>query len=55
MPNPARDYVSIAFFSEKDSKVTIRLIDNLGKIILLQDHKVAKGNNTIFLIDNLIV
>ena len=49
MPNPARDYVSIAFFSEKDSKVTIRLIDNLGKIILLQDHKVAKGNNTIHL------
>ena len=47
MPNPARDYVTMIFFAEKDSDVTIRLIDNLGKSVLLQHQKVAKGNNTL--------
>ncbi len=47
MPNPAKDYVSIIFFAEKKSEVTIKMIDNLGKIVLLQTQNVQKGNNTL--------
>ena len=49
MPNPARDYVSVIFFAETESEVTMRLIDNLGKIITLPNQKVVKGNNTLHL------
>jgi uncharacterized repeat protein (TIGR01451 family) len=45
MPNPANDYVSIRFYTEKQGEVTIRLVDNAGKTILLQKQKVSKGNN----------
>jgi Secretion system C-terminal sorting domain/Ig-like domain CHU_C associated len=47
MPNPARDRVSIAFFAERESAITIRLVDNLGKIVVLESRKAAKGNNTL--------
>ena len=47
MPNPASNYVSVIFFAEKESEATIRLIDNLGKTVLLQKQRVAKGNNTL--------
>ena len=47
MPNPAQDYVSVRFFAENESTVTIRLIDNLGKAVKIQEQKVLKGNNTI--------
>ena len=47
MPNPARDYVSVIFFAEKETDVTMRLIDNLGKIIILPTQKAVKGNNTL--------
>jgi len=47
MPNPARDHVSMLFFAEKESEVTIRLIDNSGKSVMLQKQKVMKGNNTL--------
>jgi hypothetical protein len=47
MPNPARDHISLIFFAEKESEVTIRLIDNLGKSVMLQKQKVMKGNNTL--------
>ena len=47
VPNPAQDYVSVRFFAENESTVTIRLIDNLGKTIKIQEQKVLKGNNTI--------
>ena len=48
MPNPAQEYVSIAFFAEKEAEVTIRLIDNLGRVVLLLPHqKVSRGNNTL--------
>ena len=46
MPNPANDYVSVRFFVEKESEVTIRLLDNVGKAVLQQKQKAAKGNNT---------
>jgi hypothetical protein len=47
MPNPASDYVSVRFFAEKESMVTLRLIDNLGKTVMVQQQKVLKGNNTL--------
>lgn len=46
-PNPAKDNVSISFFAEKESVITIRLIDDNGKLVLLKDQKVSKGTNTI--------
>jgi hypothetical protein len=49
MPNPAKDHVSIIFYSEKESEVTIRLINNLGKSVMLQNQKAVKGNNTLLL------
>lgn len=47
MPNPAYDYVTVKFFVEKESEVTIRLVDNIGKTVLLQKQKAAKGNNAV--------
>ncbi len=47
MPNPANDYVSVIFFAEKETNVTMRLIDNLGKIIVLPTQKAMKGYNTL--------
>ncbi|GAB2828723.1 T9SS type A sorting domain-containing protein [Ferruginibacter profundus] len=47
MPNPANDYVSVKFFAEKESEVTIRLVDNLGKTVLIQKQRAGKGNNVL--------
>ena len=47
LPNPAKDFVSVRFFAENESTVTIRLLDNLGKTVLFKEQKVLKGNNTI--------
>ncbi len=47
VPNPATDNVSIAFFTVKESVVKIRLIDENGKLVLVKNQKVAKGNNII--------
>jgi hypothetical protein len=47
MPNPAQEFVAVRFLEEKESEVTIRLVDNLGKIVLLQKQKVLKGSNMI--------
>jgi hypothetical protein len=47
LPNPAIDYVSIKFFVVKESEITIRLLDNLGKTVILQKQKVTRGNNTL--------
>jgi len=47
VPNPAKDYVSVTFFANTESVVNIRLMDDNGKLVLLQDQKVMKGNNTI--------
>ncbi|WP_462255476.1 Ig-like domain-containing protein [Ferruginibacter sp.] len=49
LPNPANDYVSMRFFVAKESEVIIRLLDNLGKTVLIQKQKVNRGNNTILL------
>jgi hypothetical protein len=47
VPNPANDYVSVRFFAEKESLVTIRLVDNLGKTALLEKQKASKGSNVL--------
>ena len=46
MPNPANDEVSVRFFVEKESEITLRLLDYLGKSVLVQKQKAFKGNNT---------
>ncbi len=48
-PNPTKDVAQIRFFAQKDGNVTLRLIDNLGKTVLLQNSKAAKGYNTLML------
>jgi uncharacterized repeat protein (TIGR01451 family) len=50
IPNPVRDYVSVRFFVEKESEVTIRLVDDIGKTVMVQKQNAAKGNNMIHLI-----
>jgi hypothetical protein len=51
VPNPAYDYALVRFYTEKESMITLRLIDNTGKTVLLQQQKVARGNNTLQLND----
>jgi uncharacterized repeat protein (TIGR01451 family) len=48
-PNPAHDYVTLRFYAEKESMITIRLIDNTGKTVHLQQQKAQRGNNTVVL------
>ncbi|MEP6711893.1 MAG: T9SS type A sorting domain-containing protein [Ferruginibacter sp.] len=48
-PNPAADYTSIHFYTAKDNDATVRLIDNLGKTVLIQKQKISKGNNSVLL------
>lgn len=48
-PNPASEYITIRFYSASDYEGSVKLIDNLGKIVLLQKQKIAKGNNSIAL------
>lgn len=50
-PNPASHYVSVRFYANQESVVTLRIIDNLGKIILLETKRVLKGENIIQLDD----
>ncbi|MBL0145744.1 MAG: T9SS type A sorting domain-containing protein [Chitinophagaceae bacterium] len=47
MPNPAKDYVAVRLYTDKDSEASFRLIDMAGKTVLIQTHKVLKGNNTV--------
>ena len=49
VPNPAQDYLTIRFFAEKESNVTIRMLDNTGKAVLVWPQKAFKGNNTVLL------
>lgn len=46
MPNPAKDYLSVIFFSEKDADLTMRLVDNLGKSVMVKTQRVVRGSNT---------
>lgn len=46
-PNPAKDKVQVKFYVEKDTEITIRIVDNTGKIVLLKTQPVTKGYNDI--------
>lgn len=48
-PNPATTNSNIHFNVEKEAEVTVRIIDPLGKIVMLQKTKATKGNNIISL------
>ena len=37
MPNPAKDYVTMQFFVEKETKVTVSLVSEIGKTVLVQN------------------
>ena len=50
-PNPASDNVSIRFYSDEDNESTLKLIDHLGKVVLIKKQKVFKGENYIRLYD----
>ena len=47
MPNPTGSYTIIRFFVEKESTITLRLMDNLGRPLLIQEQRVLRGNNSI--------
>lgn len=46
-PNPASDHVTLRITAEKASVATIRLIDNAGRVVLQEQHKIKTGINTI--------
>jgi Ig-like domain CHU_C associated/Secretion system C-terminal sorting domain len=47
MPNPASNYATVKLFVQKESEVIVRLVDAIGKTVLVQKQKVSKGNNVI--------
>lgn len=47
MPNPASSYLSIRIYAEKDADMDLRIIDNIGRVVLVQRQKVLRGNNTV--------
>ena len=49
IPNPAKNYVVIKFYAEKDTEVSMWLYDNTGRIILNNTQKIFKGMNNILL------
>lgn len=47
IPNPATSQIALKFYSEKTEEIDIRMVDNSGKIVLMQKQKAVKGNNVI--------
>ncbi len=50
-PNPARDFINMNFYSERDAIVEIRLLNNNGKTVLLLKQPANKGKNSVKLIN----
>ncbi len=48
-PNPAGNKVSVTFNANKNQEVVIRIINNLGEIMLFKSVKAVSGTNTIAL------
>lgn len=48
-PNPVNDYGTVKFYTDKAGPVTIRLINEAGKTVLLQNSMASKGPNAITL------
>ncbi|MEO6538576.1 MAG: T9SS type A sorting domain-containing protein [Ferruginibacter sp.] len=49
-PNPAADFVTIRMLSSTEKYVTIRLVDNVGKTVLIQKQKLSIGENSFQLV-----
>ncbi len=49
VPNPADEYITLKFFSQKEGDVMIRLLNSIGKTTMLNTQRAIKGNNTIHL------
>lgn len=49
-PNPARNFVQVKLYAQRETDVTFRLIDYMGKVVLMQVNKVYKGDNVIEII-----
>jgi uncharacterized repeat protein (TIGR01451 family) len=47
VPNPANDVAVVKFYAPKQTEVIMRLVSNIGKIVLQQKQKIAAGNNAI--------
>ncbi len=47
MPNPADAFVSMRIYAEKDADITIRLVDNTGRTVMLQQQRVLRGTNNV--------
>ncbi|MDF2193387.1 T9SS type A sorting domain-containing protein [Paraflavitalea sp. CAU 1676] len=46
-PNPARDYVTINITADRKLPVAIHVVDNLGRLLIIQRTSVDKGDNII--------
>jgi len=46
-PNPAKDNLFIKFYAASEMEISIRLINNDGKIMMLKKQKAIKGDNNI--------
>lgn len=51
VPNEAKNYVDVGFYSQKNTTVVMKVLDNEGKKIYSQKKPVCKGNNTVKLIN----
>jgi uncharacterized repeat protein (TIGR01451 family) len=47
VPNPANDYVTVGLYAEKPSDITIRMIDENGKVVLIRNEKISRGSNNV--------
>jgi hypothetical protein len=46
MPNPAISFVNIKVSAIKDGTAAVKIVDMLGRTVLLQNNKVLTGVNT---------
>jgi len=47
MPNPAGSEIALSFYAEIAEEISIRMVDNSGKVVFTQQQKVTRGNNVI--------
>ena len=48
-PNPAKDNVALNFYADKENMGTVIIKDFAGRQVMMQKHKLQKGNNSISL------
>jgi hypothetical protein len=51
MPNPAKDYVTLRMYIDKDAVTEVRLIDNIGRTVLHRQQKMLRGISVLQLND----